>query len=494
MSGMMVEGFLRKNHAGQDFAKSNNRRYFLAEGFTVFYYTDAKKATVKGHFDLRNVIRIRPHDASDPDVGEGAIDMRIAESKGNGPPKKMVLSFSLEPQKRAEWLALFCSATFPEYVEESLRQYVDRGLVESLDASYGDVEAVSTRRSMFSRRAPTTKALTPRSSITPRDGPPPTGAAPTESQGTLSQLDTPRGADPAPEPNGGGEITFEITVPPGVKPGDRLKATTPSGVRVKLSVPEGAVPGTILTFALPVGVGVSDRETQAAMLIQARIRGSVTRNLLASGVAPIRLMAQPEVIKAATRLQSTFRGHATRNEQQEASRVQWMNYYMQAAVGEWEEALSLAVSPEEEERVRQARAALSGEEDKRVKWFVHYLQTRNYAKAAELAVTPLESARVIKAKALAALGPCACCIGDSKMLERERSLKFAQSIREYDWEAAAVLAQSAEENQDVADSKLRVQLMDSAITDGDFVAADQLAITVEEKQRIGQLSAAPRGA
>ena len=158
----------------------------------------------------------------------------------------------------------------------------------------------------------------------------------------------------------------------------------------------------------------------------------MTRNLLASGVAPIRLSAQPEVIKAATKLQSTFRGHATRNEQQEASRVQWMNYYI--GVGEWDEALSLAVSPDEEERVRHARAALTGEEEKRAKWFVHYLQTRNYAKAAELAVTPLESARVIKAKALAALGPCACCIGDSKMLERERSLRFAQSIREYDWE------------------------------------------------------------
>ena len=36
--------------------------------------------------------------------------------------------------------------------------------------------------------------------------------------------------------------------------------------------------------------------------------------------------------------------------------------------------------------------------------------------------------------------------------------------------------------------------MDAAITDGDFVAADQLAITVEEKQRIGQLSAAPTAA
>ena len=44
-------------------------------------------------------------------------------------------------------------------------------------------------------------------------------------------------------------------------------------------------------------------------------------------------------------LQSTFRGHTARNEQQEASRVQWLTYYMQPSVAEWDEALSLAVSP-----------------------------------------------------------------------------------------------------------------------------------------------------
>ena len=35
-----------------------------------------------------------------------------------------------------------------------------------------------------------------------------------------------------------------------------------------------------------------------------------------------------------------------------------MNYYMQPAVAEWEEALSLAVTPEEERRVHEARASL----------------------------------------------------------------------------------------------------------------------------------------
>ncbi len=41
------------------------------------------------------------------------------------------------------------------------------------------------------------------------------------------------------------EDTFQITVPEGVNPGDKLKATTPSGVKVLLRVPEGAGPGTV---------------------------------------------------------------------------------------------------------------------------------------------------------------------------------------------------------------------------------------------------------
>jgi len=251
---------------------------------------------------------------------------------------------------------------------------------------------------------------------------------------------------PAPVSKGAGEaaegeeVTFEITVPESVKPGDKLAATTPSGVRVKLSVPEGAEPGTILTFALPANVGASDRESKAAIMIQARVRGAKTRQ---STVRAVQLEVDPEVLKAATKLQSTFRGHTTRNEQQEASRLQWMKYYMQPAVAEWEEALSLAVTPEEERKIHEARAASTEEGQERAKLFAHYLARGNYGKAADYATTPSDMARLLKAKVLAALGPCACCIGDKKVLERERSELFITSIRTYEWEVAEISPRAA---------------------------------------------------
>ena len=88
--------------------------------------------------------------------------------KQSSAPKKMVLSFSLEPNKRSAWLTLMCSAVWGDYVGEELKSFIDKDLAASLDASYGDVEAVSHKKSLFTKRAPTTGVLTPRSSITPR--------------------------------------------------------------------------------------------------------------------------------------------------------------------------------------------------------------------------------------------------------------------------------------------------------------------------------------
>jgi hypothetical protein len=60
MAATSCEGYLRKNHAGSVFGKKNTKRFFVTEAFTVFYYAHSDKARVKGHFDLRNVVRIRP--------------------------------------------------------------------------------------------------------------------------------------------------------------------------------------------------------------------------------------------------------------------------------------------------------------------------------------------------------------------------------------------------------------------------------------------------
>jgi len=45
------------------------------------------------------------------------------------------------------------------------------------------------------------------------------------------------------------DVTFEITVPANVRPGDKLQAMTPSGTELKVTVPPGAMPGTSLTFS-----------------------------------------------------------------------------------------------------------------------------------------------------------------------------------------------------------------------------------------------------
>ena len=49
--------------------------------------------------------------------------------------------------------------------------------------------------------------------------------------------------------------------------------------------------------------------------------------------------------------------------------------------------------------------------------------------------------------------------------------------------------QTPEEAQDVKDSKLRVELMEKAMKESNFAQAAELAITVEEQERIEQLSA-----
>ena len=63
------------------------------------------------------------------------------------------------------------------------------------------------------------------------------------------------------------------------------------------------------------------------------------------------------------------------------SRLQWMGYYMQPEVAQWEEALALAVTPEEEEQVAAAKAGIAYEEEKRTKWFHFYLSNSNFDKA-----------------------------------------------------------------------------------------------------------------
>merc|ERR1711933_300762 len=113
----------------------------------------------------------------------------------------------------------------------------------------------------------------------------------------------------------------------------------------------------------------------------------------------------PEMVKAATLVQSAARGHLARTEVQEASRLEWLKYYIDS--GLYDKALELCVTDEEVEKVRQLQAAASTEngpvddstddsvqEHRRVTWLNYYIDEGKYEQALELCVTPEEEARV----------------------------------------------------------------------------------------------------
>ena len=163
----LKEGYLKKNHAGHAYSKTNNRRWFTTEGFQVAYYKEIDKKSVKGHFDLRNVKSLELLTAPPADVqaaGAGAVRLTIGE-EGKTKLKAMVVSFKPSPEEREQWLRLWCSAVHPEHVGEQLLPFRDAALAAALDAQYAETPAVSRTHSVFSSKPATTKVLTPRSSI-----------------------------------------------------------------------------------------------------------------------------------------------------------------------------------------------------------------------------------------------------------------------------------------------------------------------------------------
>jgi len=464
----------------------------------VSYYQDNMKGSIRGHFDLRNVVKISPcNDADAPD----AVDIDVAEGDSKGrPAKKLIISFVADKDDRANWLQFWCSAILEQYVHEKLKSFIDLKLAAQYNSLYADQPACAAKLSRFSKYPSTTTILSPRSA----------------SQQVPDQLDTPRAPEtvpisdvpseppqppvkkmgtslvPAPAPaSDDADVTFEVTVPDGVKPGDKLQATTPSGVKVKLVVPDKAEPGMSLTFTLPKSQ--SPKEDRAAIAIQARVRGRKGRKDIptkkeedlagmTSGTGSTDAIADQQ--KAAVALQSSFRGHTVRNEQQEQSRLQWMDYYKQPHVADFDKALDLAVTVEEEEAIFAAQKLWASEEARRIKWFKHYLESNNLKEAAKLVVTPLEEAKLITAQVHASLGPCSCMGETKQLLDARRTEKFKDAIKAYDWVIAETLASSDEEMQDLDDSKLRVEVMMAAKVQGHYDLALAYAITEAEREEI----------
>jgi len=523
------EGYLTKNHAGHEFGQAHYMRWFETDGFHVKYFRENNKKQLKGHFDLRNVQGIRQFTHPKPSeiqaAGKEAVMLLIMEEDKKGAKQKdkvMIISFRGDPLKeRDEWLRLWCSAIDTRYVDASMKPYFDAALADVLNGRFADQTAISRKRSMLKGEA-VTKVLTPRSSasVGQQDS--------INAQATLTVLDTPRGVDP-PKPNAPSlsgylpsaapserimfsmstavpepyvaaplpapeEHTFEITVPLGVRPGDRLQATTPSGTKVKLVVPEGAEPGMLLTFQVPKAKEKKKKRTEEQP--PASKHNPPTTDAPTAAQEPVlskvqaRSVPKPiiEVEDAATKLQSSFRGLKTRDARQEAARLQWFHYYLQLKVAEWEEAANLAVTEEELSLVKEAKES-GNEEVRRFEWFKYYLTNGDYAKAVELVTTPAESAQVLKAQAMAA-SRCCACMPNKSVIESERKERFVAAIKRYEWEIAEILAISADELQDVADSQLRKAELCAAVDREDFTLAAQYAISSVEVAMIDAAKAA----
>jgi hypothetical protein len=74
------------------------------------------------------------------------------------------------------------------------------------------------------------------------------------------------------------EKMYELEVPPNTVPGSKLKLTIPGmQEKVIITVPEGAAPGATISFCLPSKKGPSKKESEAAVAIQAILRGKAAR-------------------------------------------------------------------------------------------------------------------------------------------------------------------------------------------------------------------------
>ena len=261
-------------------------------------------------------------------------------------------------------------------------------------------------------------------------------------------------------------------MPDGVKPGAWLQATTPTGAKVKLVVPEGAEPGMLLTFQVPKDGGKKKKkeflaQERSAILIQKHMRGAQARKQVpkpkVEKPAVVGPSPQEALDKAATKVQSSYRGLSVRNKRQEDARLQWLSYHLETM--DFAQAAQLAITPEEEALVEAKKKAWqdkqtdlsSGieEEARRRKWFKHFLLSNDFASAAELAYTKVDKAQLLKGQSLAAARCCSCL--PKLEIEIERAKQFHAAVRSSEFEVAEVLAINGEELQDVADSRVRVE-------------------------------------
>ena len=297
MDPTCVVGWLRKNHVGNAFGSNARTRFFTSEGFHVKYYADDRRKTIKGYFDLRNVVSIAP---TPPAEAPDAVTLQIAEGSATRIKKTLVVSFSDDPAARERWLLAWCSAINDQtLVDAALHSYITPSTAERFNATFAAQRGIGSTRSLFSKQLAGAGLLSPRLSVS---------AAELAEESTL---DTPRNSAPASP-----QQSYEVTVPEGAREGDQLKMTLPTGISTILTVPDGAVPGSTLTFELPPEATAGSRieaanraaevEGKAAVHIQAHVRGRLDRmhsatlkaDAPAAGAVTVRSDLQSATLKA----------------------------------------------------------------------------------------------------------------------------------------------------------------------------------------------------
>ena len=297
MDPTCVVGWLRKNHVGNAFGSNARTRFFTSEGFHVKYFADDRRKTIKGYFDLRNVVSIAP---TPPAEAPDAVTLQIAEGSATRIKKKLVVSFSVDPAARVRWLLAWCSAINDQtLVDAALHSYITPSTAERFNATFAAQRGIGSTRSLFSKQLTGAGLLSPRLSV------------PAAELADESTLDTPRHSAPASP-----QQSYEVTVPEGAREGDQLKMTLPTGISTILTVPDGAVPGSTLTFELPPEATAESRieaanraaevEGKAAVHIQAHVRGRLDRmhsatlkaDAPAAGAVTVRSDLQSATLKA----------------------------------------------------------------------------------------------------------------------------------------------------------------------------------------------------
>ena len=128
-----------------------------------------------------------------------------------------------------------------------------------------------------------------------------------------------------------------VMVPPGARPGDKLKVTAPNGSKVLIVVPAGAACGSRLEFVLPESIssqtpprgGVSEGGLELFTESPTKYTEAVSPD-----GAPY---TDAQRAAAASLVQSVVRGRAARS--QERRRRAWLSYYIEC--GQYEAALRL---------------------------------------------------------------------------------------------------------------------------------------------------------